>query len=80
MIEGPGLKQWDVSLRKNFRIPLGRTRLELRADVFNVFNRRAPLDYDNYTEAAFGVPNPDFDRVIEYQDPITARFGVRFDF
>ena len=55
-------------------------RVLLLADVFNLFNRRVPLDYDNYTEAAFGVLNPDFGRVIEYQDPIGARVGIRFDF
>jgi hypothetical protein len=58
----------------------GERRVLLLADVFNLFNRRSPLDYDNYTEAAFGVVNPDFGRVIQYQDPIGARVGVRFDF
>jgi hypothetical protein len=58
----------------------GERRVLLLADVFNLFNRRSALDYDNYTEAAFGVLNPDVGRVIEYQDPIGARIGVRFDF
>jgi hypothetical protein len=58
----------------------GDRRVLLLADVFNVFNRRAALDYDNYTEPAFGVLNPDFGRVIDYQQPISARVGVRLEF
>jgi len=38
MIEGPGWAQWDISLRKNFAV-VGSSKLEFRADVFNVFNR-----------------------------------------
>jgi hypothetical protein len=53
---------------------------ERSADVFNVFNQREPIDYDNYTQVTFPVRNPDFGRVIEYQDPIQARVGLRFEF
>jgi hypothetical protein len=69
-----------VDLHADYGVPMGGNRRALLiGDVFNVFNRRAPLDYDFYTEAAFGVVNPDFGRIIEYQDPIRARIGVRFD-
>ena len=54
--------------------------LEVFVDVFNVFNRREPLDYDNYTEVSFGVPNPDFGRVIAFQAPRSLRVGARFVF
>ena len=50
----------------------------LLADVFNLFNRRSPLDYDNYTEAAFGVVNPDFGRGTRFQYPFAARIGLKF--
>ena len=45
----------------------------------HVFNQREPIDYD-YTQVTFPVRNPDFGRVIEYQDPIQARVGLRFEF
>jgi len=71
----------SVDLHGDYALPFGANRrLLFLADVFNLFNRRAPLDYDNYTEAAFGVENPDFGRVIQFQEPIRARVGVRFDF
>jgi hypothetical protein len=34
---GPGLQQWDISLRKQFRLK-GTTRLQFQADFFNAFN------------------------------------------
>nr|MBP7570585.1 TonB-dependent receptor [Acidobacteriota bacterium] len=73
---------WDtrLDLHADYSIPLGRQRLTLIAQVFNVFNRREPLDYDNYTEVSFGVPNPDFGRVIAYQAPRSLRVGARFVF
>jgi hypothetical protein len=54
MIEGPGLAQWDISLRKNFAIA-GRSRINFRADVFNLFNR-VNLNNPNVTvtNAAYG--------------------------
>jgi outer membrane receptor protein involved in Fe transport len=70
-----------VDLHADYAVPLGgNRRILLLSDVFNVFNRRSALDYDNYTEAAFGVINPDFGRIMEYQEPITARIGLRLDF
>jgi outer membrane receptor protein involved in Fe transport len=74
---------WLVSfdLHGDYRIRTGGHRgLLLTADVFNLFNRRAPQDYDNYTEASFAVPNPGFGRVLQYQNPISARVGLRFVF
>jgi hypothetical protein len=70
-----------VDLHADYRIPVGgERRVLVLADVFNLFNRREPVDYDNYTEVTFQVRNPDFGRVIEYQDPIQARIGLRFEF
>ncbi len=48
------------------------------ADVFNLVDTQQVLDYDNYTESAFDVPNPDFGRVISYQAPRQLRIGARF--
>jgi hypothetical protein len=70
----------SVDVHADYAVPIGAGRVLLLADVFNVFNRRSALDYDNYTEAAFGVTNPDFGRVLEYQEPIAARIGVRLNF
>jgi hypothetical protein len=71
----------SVDFHADYRLPIvGVSNLAITADVFNLFNRRSPLDYDNYTEASFQVPNPDFGNVLEYQQPISARVGLRFTF
>jgi outer membrane receptor protein involved in Fe transport len=72
---------WTHSLdfHVNYRIPLfGNRSLLLLADVFNLFDTQEVLDYDNYTESSFQVPNPDFGRVIAYQPPRQLRIGARF--
>ena len=69
----------SLDLHVDYEIPLfGERSLRLVADVFNVFNTQEVTDYDNYTEAEFLVPNPDFGRVISYQAPRQLRIGARF--
>jgi hypothetical protein len=55
-------------------------RVGLVADIFNVFNLRRVLDYEQNTEISFGVINPDFGAVTEYQQPFRVRIGARFEF
>ncbi len=46
-IEGPGFKRWDLSLFKNFQLT-ERTRLEFRAEFFNILN------HPNFNYPGFG--------------------------
>lgn len=65
-----------------------RQRLVFLADIFNLFNRQEPTDYDNYTEVSFGAANPNFGlpqngggaSAPSFQAPLAVRFGVRFEF
>jgi hypothetical protein len=59
---------------------LGSRRVGLLVDLFNLFDRRRVLDYNQNTEITFGVPNPDFGKVSAYQRPRRIRLGVRFEF
>jgi hypothetical protein len=69
----------SVDLHFDYRLRLfGDQSLVLLADVFNMFDTQEVTGYDNYTESAFGVPNPDFGRVIAYQSPRQIRIGARF--
>jgi hypothetical protein len=69
----------EVALHADYRFPLGGNRdIRLVVDVFNLFDSQQVLDYDNYTESQFLVPNPDFGRVIAYQTPREVRLGLRF--
>jgi outer membrane receptor protein involved in Fe transport len=58
----------------------GARRLVVLADVFNLFNQQAVTAYDYYTEVSFQQADPNFGRIIAYQNPLTARFGLRFEF
>jgi hypothetical protein len=52
---GPGLQQWDISLRKQFRLK-GSAKLQFQADFFNAFNNlilRNPAT--TVTTAGFGT-------------------------
>lgn len=75
----PAVINADVNLTYWRSLADGR-RVGLLADVFNVFNLRRVLDYGQNTEISFGVPNPDFGAVTEYQQPLRLRVGVRFEF
>jgi Carboxypeptidase regulatory-like domain/TonB dependent receptor-like, beta-barrel len=69
---------WSVKLG-------GPNRLVLLADIFNLFNRQQPLDYDPNTETTFGVLNPDVGQpsrfnLAQLQTPRALRIGVRYEF
>jgi hypothetical protein len=70
----------EVDLHGDYGFRLGGTRLVVLADVFNLFNQRPVLEYDDYTESTFSVLNPDFGQRIAFQNPITFRFGARYEF
>jgi Carboxypeptidase regulatory-like domain/TonB dependent receptor len=72
-IEGPSFYQWDLSLRKNFRIS-DRFRFTPIFDVFNVFNRVNFGNPDtNVSSGAYGT-------IGSAQPPRQFQLGVRFDF
>ncbi|HET7617809.1 MAG TPA: hypothetical protein VFK20_04810, partial [Vicinamibacterales bacterium] len=74
----PWQKQIDLHL--GYDVNLGPRRITLLADAFNLFNTQTVLDYDNFTEVSFQVPNPDFGRRLVYQTPFQLRLGARFSF
>lgn len=72
--------QSDVNLHADYGFRLPHGRIVVLADVFNLFNQAGVLDYDDYTESTFGEANPDFGRILVYQNPFTLRVGARLEF
>jgi outer membrane receptor protein involved in Fe transport len=80
--------QRNVDLQAAYVLRFGGIRrLTLLADIFNVFDTKTVLDYDNFTETTFGVANPDFGKPIsqnvagpQITTPRQVRLGVRFEF
>jgi len=77
-----------VNAEASYSFRAGGRDLRLIADVFNVFNTQTILDYNNFSEIEFGVPNADFglagaSGVISGQQftaPRQLRVGVRYEF
>lgn len=73
IVEAPGLATVDVSLKKEQA--LGESQLlELRWEIFNVFNR---TNFDLPGRIAF---TPGFGRIFSARDPREMQFGVRLVF
>jgi hypothetical protein len=71
-------------------VPLSSNlRLTLIGDVFNLFNQRTILAYDQWTQLTGPTPNPDFGSPItqvlpgkppQFQAPLEVRLGARLTF
>jgi hypothetical protein len=78
-----------VDLHADYAIRLANNqRVVLVGDIFNLFNRRAALDYNYWTDTTFGAPNPDFGQpttfvgdssLPSFQAPLALRVGARFE-
>jgi hypothetical protein len=66
----PAKKNLDLSLAKIFR--LGETKLELRAEAFNLFNSHDP-SYVDWAGSLFG-------KILGLKNPRTFEIGVRFTY
>ena len=77
-----------INAEVSYNLRLGPRNLQLIGDVFNLFNSQTVLEYDTFSELAFGVPNPDFGRAgvsgvvggQQFQSPRQFRLGARFEF
>jgi hypothetical protein len=81
-VQGPGYQIWDFSLFKNFSVS-ERTKLEFRAELFNVFNhpnlqfaKSGPQNSINTT--TFGTPQ--FGFLTAARDPRQIQFALKLSF
>ena len=71
-VVGPGYINLDLSIARGFK--MGRTRLDLRAEAFNLTNRR------NYTVVGRILNDPTFGQLLSQADPRQWQFGARLTF
>jgi hypothetical protein len=69
-VRGPGTQQVNMSLSKRF--PVGRARLEFRAEVFNLLN------HDNFGTPDANISNATVGTITTADDGRSAQFGFRF--
>jgi hypothetical protein len=77
----------EVNLHVDYALRLGGgRRLTFIGDLFNLFNQKTVLDYDNFTESTFGSRNPNFGQPRSLTDgpavqaPLGVRLGARYSF
>ena len=83
----PADAQLDLHADYTLRFGGDRQRVLLLVDVFNLFNRKAATDYDNFYELSFETLNPNFGLPLNggaattpsYQEPLAVRIGARFE-
>lgn len=73
-ILGPAYYNWDMSLRKHFRLPRESTSLIFQVDAFNVFNRT------NWQNPGTSVTGSGFGQVSNSAPPRNLQLGARFNF
>ena len=72
-IEGPHWYQWDLSMRKNFELP-GTAKLQVRAEMFNVFDRV------NFNNPNVTVTAAEFGRISSARIPRQTQLSFRLTF
>jgi hypothetical protein len=80
--------EFQVDLQASYALTVGNDRLTLLADIFNLFNLRRTIDYNNNVDfPVFGVPNPNFGTPTsanvagqQFQRPFNIRLGIRYAF
>jgi Carboxypeptidase regulatory-like domain/TonB-dependent Receptor Plug Domain len=82
----PNLTQ--VDFHTDYTIPTTeKTRVVIGADLFNLFNRKTQIGFDQNEDVAFGTANSDFLKPLNvtrlgdaFQQPFNARFSLKFVF
>lgn len=72
-LDGPGYQNFNLGLHKNITLA-GETRLQLRAEAFNLFNH----SNFNLPDSYYGSPT--FGRIVSADSPRRCQFGVKLMF
>jgi hypothetical protein len=73
VLRGPGLVTTDMTLERTLGL-VGRTRLDVRVEAYNLFNRA------NFNIPGFTLGAPDFGVISSARAPRTLQVGTRFSF
>jgi hypothetical protein len=82
VVRGPGVNNSDVTLFKNIPVGSERRRLQLRWEIYNVFNHTqfATVDAQARFDAAGNQVNTRFGQVISTRAPRVMQIAIRFVF
>jgi outer membrane receptor protein involved in Fe transport len=71
---------WGLDLMARYNFRLGNVEMNLRLDVFNVFDNDAVTRLDEFGELDNGETNPTYGETINHQNPRRVRFGIGASF
>ncbi len=80
--------EFQVDARVDYTFKFGTSqRVTIAADIFNLFNRQQPLDYDTFHDQGFNNPNPNFGQpsnggggfLTGFNTPRQVRLGARVE-
>jgi hypothetical protein len=74
VIGGPGYYAWDLSVRKNFKLPREGMTFMLQADAFNAFN------HTNWQNPGTSATGGGFGQIGNTNPPRNIQFGAKFAF
>ena len=77
---GTTVNVWSLDAMARYELRLGRSIMNVRVDVFNLFDNRAVVRVDENGELGNGEANPTWGEAIEFQNPRRVRFGIGFSF
>ncbi len=72
--------EWSLDLHGDVPVAVGFGRVVLALDVFNVLDAQPVMAYNQSTQRAFKVADPDFGQRTAYREPRTVRLGLRLEF
>ncbi len=68
----------DGMFKYDFQV--GNTNMNVRVDVFNLFNNDGVTEVRELAEIQVGTPDPNYNRTTHYQAPRSVRFGFGLNF
>ena len=79
MVRGPGLKNFDLSAAKTFRLPFEGHRIQFRAEAFNAFNNVNFSDASADITLSLNTPG-NFGQLSRTEDARVMQFALRYEF
>jgi outer membrane receptor protein involved in Fe transport len=71
---------WTLDAMVRYSIGFGKVTMDLRLDVFNIFDNHAVVRVDEVGELSNGEANPYYGEAVEHQTPRQVRIGIGASF
>ena len=77
--DGQWTKRFDMSIAWDVPVAIPGS-VQIRADIFNVFDFTGVADYDEFGDASAGTASRNYKNILSYQTPRNIRVGLSYKF